>query len=144
MLTLLGSLLGFVTSTGPSIFKTFMDAKADVRDKEHELKLMAQQSQDRRDEAVISSAGQANVAVQTSAQEHTKRASQWVVDLSATVRPMITYFFFLEFVLLSLLSAFGVITEGMYQEIWSANIEAIFATIVAFWFGQRLVSKWVR
>ena len=144
MLTLLGSLLGFVTSTGPSIFKTFMEAKQDARDKEHELQIMAQQSQDRRDEAVITSAGQANVSVQRSAQEHTKRASQWVIDLSATVRPLITYFFFLEFVLLTLLSAFGVIESTMYKSIWTPNIEAIFATIVAFWFGQRLVSKWVK
>ena len=46
MISLLGSLLGFVTATGPSIFKQFMDAKQDARDKEHELKIMAKQSQD--------------------------------------------------------------------------------------------------
>lgn len=144
MFTLLGSLLGFVTSTGPAIFKTFMEAKQDARDKEHELKLMAQQSQDRRDEAVITSAGQANVSVQKSAQEHTKRASQWVVDLSATVRPLITYFFFLELVLLTVLSATGAISAELHLILWSPSIEATFSTIVAFWFGQRLVSKWVK
>jgi len=144
MLTLLGSLLGFVTSTGPGIFKTIMDAKQHARDQEHELKLMSQQSQDRRDEAVITSAGAANVAVQASAQEHTKRASQWVIDLSATVRPLITYFFFFEFVLLTLLNAFSFIDDTTYSMIWSPNTEAIFATILAFWFGQRLTSKWVR
>ena len=59
MISLLGSLLGFVTATGPSIFKQFMDAKQDARDKEHELKIMAQQSQDRRDSALIERVGEA-------------------------------------------------------------------------------------
>ena len=35
MLSLVGSVLGFVTSTGPGLFKMFMDAKQDQRDKEH-------------------------------------------------------------------------------------------------------------
>lgn len=144
MITLLGSLLGFVTSTGPSIFKTFMDAKQDTRDKEHELKLMAQQSQDRRDEAIIESVGQVNVEVHKSSQQDSKRASRWVVNLSASVRPLITYFFFLEFVLLTFLSAFGLISLDLFQLLWSESITGIFSVIISFWFGQRLVSKWTK
>ena len=144
MITLLGSLLGFVTSTGPSIFKTFMDAKQDTRDKEHELKLMAQQSQDKRDEALIDSVGQANIEVHKSSQQDSKRASRWVVNLSATVRPLITYFFFLEFVLLTFLSAFGLISLDLFQLLWSESITGIFSVIISFWFGQRLVSKWTK
>ena len=141
MISLLGSLLGFVTSTGPSIFKTFMDAKQDARDKEHELKIMAQQSQDRRDEALIESVGEANIAVHRSSDEQTKRASTWVVNLSATVRPLITYFFFLEFVLLTFLSAFGLISLELFQLLWSSEVVSIFSVIMSFWFGHRLVSK---
>ena len=142
MISLLGSLLGFVTSTGPSIFKQYMDAKQDARDKEHELKIMAQQSQDRRDEAIITSVGEANVAVDKNADEQTKRASTWVVNLSATVRPVITYFFFLEFVLLTFLSAFDMISVELFKYLWSDEIVSIFSVIISFWFGQRLVSKW--
>ena len=144
MISLLGSLLGFVTSTGPSIFKTFMDAKQDARDKEHELKIMAQQSQDRRDEALIESVGEANIAVHRSSDEQTKRASQWVVNLSATVRPLITYFFFLEFVLLTFLSAFGLISLELFQLLWCESVIGLFSEIISFWFGQRLVSKWAK
>ena len=142
MLSLVGSVLGFVTSTGPGLFKMFMDAKQDQRDKEHELKLMAQQSQDRRDEAVIVSVGEANVAIHKNVDEQTKRASQWVVNLSATVRPLITYFFFLEFVLLTFLSAFDMISQEIFRRLWSDEIVGIFSVIISFWFGQRLVSKW--
>ncbi len=144
MISLLGSLLGFVTATGPSIFKQFMDAKQDARDKEHELKIMAQQSQDRRDEALIESVGEANIAVHRSSDEQTKRASQWVVNLSATVRPLITYFFFLEFVLLTFLSAFDLISLELFQLLWSNEVVSIFSVIISFWFGQRLVSKWAK
>ena len=144
MISLLGSLLGFVTATVPSIFKQFMDAKQDARDKEHELKIMAQQSQDRRDEALIESVGEANIAVHRSSDEQTKRASQWVVNLSATVRPLITYFFFLEFVLLTFLSAFDLISLELFQLLWSNEVVSIFSVIISFWFGQRLVSKWAK
>ena len=144
MISLLGSLLGFVTATGPSIFKQFMDAKQDARDKEHELKIMAQQSQDRRDEALIESVGEANIAVHRSSDEQTKRARQWVVNLSATVRPLITYFFFLEFVLLTFLSAFDLISLELFQLLWSNEVVSIFSVIISFWFGQRLVSKWAK
>ena len=142
MISLLGSLLGFVTSSGPGIYKTYMESKQDIRDKEHELKIMAQQSQDRRDEAVISSVGEANIAVHKSSDEQTRRASVWVVNLSATVRPCITYFFFLEFVLLTFLSAFDMISPEMFKYLWSDEVVSIFSVIISFWFGQRLVSKW--
>ena len=144
MISLLGSLLGFVTATGPSIFKQFMDAKQDARDKEHELKIMAQQSQDRRDEALIESVGEANIAVHRSSDEQTKIASQLVVNLSATVRALITYFFFLEFVLLTFLSAFDLISLELFQLLWSNEVVSIFSVIISFWFGQRLVSKWAK
>lgn len=142
MLSLVGSLLGFATSTGPGLFKMWMEGKQDARDKEHELKIMAQQSQDRRDQAVITSVGETNISVHKNADEHTKRASQWVVNLSATVRPVITYFFFLEFVLLTFLSAFGLISAELFDKLWSDEIVGIFSVIISFWFGQRLVSKW--
>ena len=143
MLTLIGSLLGFVTSTGPGIFKQIMDSRQDVKDKEHELALMAQQSKDRRDEAVITSAGDANVAVQESTQELTKRGSLWTVNLAASVRPIITYCFFFEFVLLTVLSSFGYIDQAQFNQIFEP-VSGIFATIISFWFGQRLVSKWAK
>jgi hypothetical protein len=120
----------------------FMDAKQDQRDKEHELKLMAQQAQDKRDEALIASVGEVNIAVHKNVDEQTKRASQWVVNLSATVRPLITYFFFLEFVLLTFLSAFDMISQEIFKSLWSDEIIGIFSVIISFWFGQRLVSKW--
>lgn len=141
MLTLIGSILGFVTSTGPGIFKQVMDSRQDSKDKSHELALMAQGAANRLDEAIVTGVGDANVAVQKSSQEITKRASQTIVNLQASVRPVITYCFFFEFFLLTVLSAFDVIDAPQFKEIWEP-VSGIFATILSFWFGSRLVSKW--
>lgn len=129
--------------TGPGIFKQIMDSRQDAKDKEHELKLLSQSASDRRDEAVITSAGDANVAVQESTQELTKRSSLWTVNLAASVRPIITYCFFFEFVLLTVLSSFGYIDQAQFNQIFEP-VSGIFATIISFWFGQRLVSKWAK
>ena len=71
-----------------------MDAKQDARDKEHELKIMAQQSQDKRDEALIESVGETNMAIHRSSDEQTRRASRWVVNLSASSKT--AYYIFLS------------------------------------------------
>jgi hypothetical protein len=144
MFTLLGSLLGFITSIGPGIFNKIMDMKQDAADKAHELTLNAQISADKRDEAVIRGAGNQNVAIQKTVQTTLANASPWVVDLSGTVRPFITYAFFFEFFLLSLAVAFGALTEDQFKAIWSAEMSGIFATIMSHWFGNKLVSKWTK
>jgi len=142
MLSIIGSVIGLVGSTGPELFKRYMDLKQDKADKAHELAIMARQAEDQRDMQLIESVGNANVQIQKSDQKINSRASQWVVDLAGTVRPLITYFFFLEFVLLTFLLAMGLITVESYNTIWSEATSTAFSTILAFWFGQRLVSKW--
>jgi len=57
---------------------------------------------------------------------------------------LITYFFFFEFVLLTILSAFDMISVELFKLLWSTEISGIFSVIVSFWFGQRLVSKWTK
>jgi len=83
------------------------------------------------------------VEIQKSAKYITGKSSQWVIDMAGTVRPLVTYCFFFEFFTLSLLMAFDVITVDQFHTVWSEEMVAIFATIMSFWFGQRLVSKWV-
>lgn len=144
MLSLLGSLLGFVTSTGPGIFNKIMDAKQDARDKAHELEMQKQISADRRDQAIIEGTGNANVAIQTTAQQTVNNASKWIVNLAGSVRPVITYAFFGEFVMLQVAVFNDWITADQYGVLWTPEVQAIFATIIAFWFGQRLTSKWTR
>ena len=142
MFTILGSLLGFVTSTGPGIFAKIMDARQDTKDKEHELNMISQASSDRSEEAIITSIGDANVEIQKTVQTISNNSSQWVNNICALIRPVMCIFFVVEFFLLTILLAFQQINVEMYRAIWSPETSGIFASIVAFYFGNRLVQKW--
>jgi hypothetical protein len=144
MLTLLSSLLGFGTSIIPGIFNKVMEYKQDTKDKAHELKMLGQISANQRDMKIVEGVSNANVAVQTTAQQTLGKSSQWVVNLAGTVRPILTYIFFAEFFVLSMLAATGVMDQGQFDEIWDEDMTNIFAIIISFWFGQKMISKWTR
>ena len=144
MLSLLGSLLGFGTSFLPKV----MDYFQDKQDKAHELNMMDKQLENQK---VIGSQKlqmvnvEADIAETTALLKHdsglNSRSSQWVVNLAASVRPIITYLIFLEFAALTALVAFGYMDNGMYQMIWNSEFQAIWAAVVSFWFGSRTMAR---
>tara|TARA_R100001463_G_scaffold44124_1_gene91806 strand:- start:5268 stop:5705 length:438 start_codon:yes stop_codon:yes gene_type:complete len=145
MLSIVGSVLGLVTSVGPGMFKQFMDSKQDARDKEHELAMQAQMAADKRDEAIISGVSEQNIAVQTTAQAEMQNASKWTVNYAASVRPTITYLVFFLFLLVHVAVFMQWITPDQYGLIVAGGaLDATFSTIIMFWFGQRLTSKWTK
>ena len=144
MLSLLGSLLGFGTSFLPKLLGFFEEK----RDQAHELKLM-----DKKLEQQIKLGEQKlqfmNVeadireteALQKSQTKMTVKSSQWVINLSSSVRPIMTYLLFLEFMILTFMLAFNSIDLEMYNRIWSNEIQAVWAAVVSFWFGQRSFNR---
>lgn len=144
MITLLGSLLGFASSTGVGIFKEVMNARQDSKDKSHELSMIAQASSDRREEAVITSIGTANIEIQKTVQNVANNSSQWVNNISGLIRPSICAFFALEFFVLTILVAFGYIDKTLFETIWSTEQSSIFAAVISFYFGNRMTSKFVK
>ncbi len=66
----------------------------------------------------------------------TAKASGRVINLSATVRPVMTYLLFIEFIALTYLLAVGWIDNDMYSLIWSNEIQAVWSAVVSFWFGS--------
>jgi len=71
----------------------------------------------------------------------TKKGSQWIINLSASVRPIMTYLLFFEFLLLSLLLAFDAIDTTMYTMIWNEPIQGVWSAVVCFWYGQRTFNR---
>ena len=144
MLSLLGSLLGFGTSFLPKV----MDFFQDKQDKKHELSL-----QDKVLESQIKLGVQKLEAtklegdtkeIEVIHKEHrdiTLKASKFFVNLSASVRPVITYCFFIEFMLLTLAVFQGWITKEQFQMIWNTDIQAVWAGVVCFWFGSRSYNR---
>ena len=144
MLSLLGSLLGFGTSFLPKV----MDYFQDKQDKAHELDMMDKQLAQ---QEVLGAQKlqlvnvEADIAETQSLMQHDaalqKRASQFIVNLAASVRPVITYLLFIEFATLTGLLAGGYIDNGMYSLIWNNEFQAIWAAVVSFWFGARTMAR---
>ena len=144
MLSLFGSLLGFGTSFLPKI----MDYFQDKQDKVHELSMLAAQTDAQvRLEGVRLQAMnvEADIRESEALLKHdaklNSRASQWVVNLAASVRPVLSYLFFIEFFVLTLCVNMGWMDLEQYTAIWNTEMQAIFAAVVSFWFGSRTMAR---
>ena len=71
----------------------------------------------------------------------TKKGSQWAINLSSSVRPIMTYLLFLEFIVLTFLLAFGYIDNAMYEMVWNEPIQSVWAAVICFWFVQRSFNR---
>ena len=73
-------------------------------------------------------------------------ASQWMVNLRAGVRPLITYGLFLLLVFV-VVAGFvyawqhGVDFQIMLDNIWDDETQIIWASVISFWFGSQAFSK---
>jgi hypothetical protein len=171
MLTIFSTLVSFLMGGLPKILDFFQDKS----DKSHELKL-AQMQTDRElqmaaagyiaqqhieeiklDEIKTQTASaekvslidaqsaeiQAIYAHDTSLNEGT---SQWMKNLRASVRPVITYGFFFLLVGIDAVLAYKGLTSGidfnqLANQLWDDETQALFASIIAFHFGGRAFGK---
>ena len=148
MLTLLGSFLGLLGSFVPEIIKHFRD----VSDKAHELEILDRQilmmkESHRGDLERMDAIGDMQ---ESRALYHHARLTRvpWVDALGGTVRPVITYVFFLLYASVKG-ATFCIIqkTEGALEALgflWHPEDQALFAAVMSFWFGQRALLKFRR
>ena len=148
MISLLGTLLGFGTSIVPEILGYFkqkqanqqelamLEAKAKYAEKLSELKLKELDAQ-------------ADIVEAQSIYSHDNNidSGSFVNALRGSVRPVITYAFFILFAsikttaLITMMSNDGVDLSVALVAIWDDETQAIFSAIIAFWFGNRAMSK---
>jgi hypothetical protein len=144
MLSLAGSLLGFTTSFVPSLmdyFKKKQDDKQELAmtDRMTDRAVKVQNVKLQMTE-VRSDSKEANTARESHAAT-VIHASQWVINLSSTVRPVITYCFFIELIILTVAVLTNNITQEEYSMIWNNEMQAVWAAVVSFWFGARELRK---
>ena len=148
MLTLLGSLLGFISSAFPDLLKLWQDHQ----DRKHELAIMDRQMEQMRpghSQRLEEIAVEADIAESKSIYRHDSRPSgiKWVDGLRASVRPVITYAFFLLFTTVKTAALYVLVSEqGLsviqaLPQIWDPETQALFAAVMSFWFGQRALAK---
>jgi cbb3-type cytochrome oxidase subunit 3 len=160
MLTLVSTILGFASGGLPKV----LDFVQDRGDKKHELAMMAA---NREREIALAKEGfiaQAKVeeikteqiAMQTQAQEklamwkHDMKigegASTWVINLRASVRPVVTYIFVLLLVVVDIAGIWYAYSTGVafaeaMDMVFNDDEMAILAAIIAFWFGSQAFNK---
>jgi hypothetical protein len=160
MMTLISTLLGFASGGLPKLIDVYQDRG----DKKHELALMAA---NREREIALAREGfvaQARVeeikteqiAMQTQAQEklamwkHDMKigegASTWVINLRASVRPIVTYLFVGLLIVVDVAGIWYAYSTGVpfaaaMDMVFSDDEMSILAAIIAFWFGSQAFSK---
>ena len=141
-----------------------LDFFQDRSDKSHELEL-ARMQMDRElqmlergyaAQARIEEIRTDQVQMQTQAQERTamyqhdieigKGASQWIINLRASVRPVVTYLFVLLLIIVDIASIWWAWSTGAgFAEsiilIFDSDEMQILASIIAFWFGTQAFGK---
>ena len=144
MITLLASLAGFISSLIPEIMKYFVDK----RDKFHEIQILEYQiklnqlnSESRLEEIIIN-----NRVGETQALYRTyKTGVSWIDALNGSVRPVLAYAFFTIYTsvkyLQYLIISDAISITDIVSILWSLEDQAIFASIISFYFGQRALSK---
>jgi len=71
---------------------------------------------------------------------------KFINALRASIRPVITYVFFAMFLAVKISAAYVMIHNGtsipeMLKAVWDTETMALFSTIMAFWFGSRVLEK---
>jgi len=160
MLSLVSSLLGFAAGGLPKV----LDFVQDRGDKKHELALMAMQRERELAlakegfiaQAAVEEIKTEQIAMQTQAQEklamwkHDMKigegASTWVINLRASVRPMVTYLFVGLLIVVDVAGIWYAYSTGVafaqaMEMVFSDDEMAILAAIISFWFGSQAFQK---
>jgi len=160
MITLLSTLISFLMGGLPKILEFFQDKS----DKAHELQLAQMQTERELQMLERGFAAQVRVeeirtdqvAMQTAVQEREalyahdiaigKGASQWVTNLRASVRPIITYGMFMMLLFVNIFGFFyawktGVPFEMAMEILWDEDSAIKISSVIAFWFGTQSFKK---
>jgi hypothetical protein len=160
MMTMISTFLSFLAGGLPKILQIFQDRQ----DKKHELALVAAQkerelalaergfvAQARVEEIKLEqiqtqTAGEERQALYQHDMEIGKGASQWMINLRASVRPVVTYIFVLELVAINIAGVWyayntGVPFAAAMAEVFSDDEMLILSSIIAFWFGTQAFAK---
>ena len=143
MISLIGSLLGFASGVVPEIVGYFR------KQQDHEFELELYAAKAKYAEALTANKLKeldlkAEIQELKSLYEHDqtlKTSSTFISALRASVRPVITYFFFFTFVGVELSVIFNLVDPSLIDKIWSDNTAGLFAAVLSFWFGNRAMSK---
>ena len=160
MMTMVSTFLSFLAGGLPKILTIFQDRQ----DKKHELALVSAQKERELALAERGFLAQARVEeikleqiqTETAVEERQalyqhdieigKGASQWMINLRASVRPVVTYIFVLELVALNITGIWYAWNQGVpfavaMENVFGDDEMLILSSIIAFWFGTQAFNR---
>ncbi len=143
MITVISSLVGFISAAFPDILKLLRDHQ----DRKHELRILELQMQQQAQghaERLEEIHAQADIAEVGAIYQTYQTNIEWVDALNGTVRPVLAYALFVLYGSVKLLQ-FALLPEAplpwQVEGLWNVEDQAIFAGIISFYYGQRAMSK---
>ena len=147
MLALLSPFLGIVGSLLPSIVRIF-ERKQEIKYEIELTKIKLEAAERQADLNFNIEMVKGDSESRQSALDHDKSldGGKFINALRASVRPVITYTFFFVFIAVKVAAAHVMLTTGqsvpeMLRAVWDLETMALFSTIIAFWFGSRVMEK---
>ena len=160
MMTMVSTFLSFLAGGLPKILTIFQDRQ----DKKHELAILAMQKERELEmlargyqaQAHIEEIKTEQIQIQAQAEERValyahdakigEGASQWVINLRASVRPVVTYLFVLLLIVVDVAGIWYAYTKGVdfavaMENVFSDDEMTILSSIIAFWFGTQAFGK---
>jgi len=147
MFALLSPLIGIFGSLLPNIVRIF-ERKQEMQ---HEIELTRIKLDAAKENAKLeldTANVKADVDEGKSVRDHDSSldGGKFINTLRASIRPVITYVFFFLFVAVKVAAAYVMLKNGqsvpeMLKAVWDQETMSLFSTIIAFWFGARVLEK---
>ena len=160
MLSILSAVLGFATSGLPSVldfFKQKGDQKHECAmariemERAMEMAKAGYKSQEKieelkTDQVEMDTYTQERIALYKHDEKLAEGASTWVINLRASVRPIVTYIFLVLLLFVDITGLMWAMDSGVnfaeaMEIVFSDEEMAIIASIIGFWFGSRTWEK---
>lgn len=147
MLALLSPLFGIMGSLLPSIVRIF-ERKQEIKYEIELTKIKLDAAERQADLQFNIEMVKSDSNLRQSALDHDKSidGGKYINALRASIRPVITYTFFFLFVAVKVAAAYVMLSTGqsvpeMLKAVWDVETMSLFSTIIAFWFGSRVMEK---
>lgn len=147
MLALLSPLFGILGSLLPSIVRIF-ERRQEIKYEIELTKVKIEAAERQADIQFQIEEIKADAESRQSALEHDKSidGGRYINALRASIRPVVTYTFFFVFCAVKIAAAYVMLSTGqsvpdMLNAVWDVETMSLFSTIIAFWFGSRVIEK---
>lgn len=147
MITIISTLLGLLAGILPTLIKVF-EKRMEYKYELLLLQLKTEAAIKGLELSTVIAEGKDLVIEGSDLRKHDTHldGGKYIESLRASVRPVLTYAFFILFCVVKLLVCIVMINQGInskeiLEAIWDSHTTSLFSTILAFWFGARAMTK---